>query len=243
MNKDVNEAISELEESIANENKLIELLKQFEQLFETGLSEMDYHAFCETNMRCSDFLGKALVKVFPFLIYEKKGANHFSFRVQEEGYTVCIPSYCHNCVEIVVDKYYWDKKDSNELVDIDEIRREKEIAGKEAFLSTHSILKRSRIIYPCTHPVIAFLAYIFSGIGRNRKQEVSAELVNLYKKQKEEADKKSELIRQEKLNRDAQQAVLSRYISLFLKWTNTVFVYPKNWREPVETHKRTKTLK
>lgn len=70
MDKEVSEAIAELEENIANENKLIELLRRFEQLSETGLSEADYHTFCETDMRNTDSLGKALLKVFPFLTYD-----------------------------------------------------------------------------------------------------------------------------------------------------------------------------
>lgn len=239
MNKEVNEAISALEESIANKHKLIELLKQFEQISETGLSETDYHTFCETNMRNSDSLGKALVKVFPFLTYEKKGANYFFFRIQEEGnavkgFTVKIPSFRANCcVDIVVDEYYRDENDFRESLnmryDMVEDRCKSEIAKKEEFLSTRSVFKRSRIIYPYVHPIIAFFPYIFSSIGRNRNQEMSDELVGLYKKQKEVAAKKSELVRQNEFDREAQQAILSRYIPLFLEWTDTVLVYQKGW--------------
>lgn len=243
MNINVSEAIENLEEDIAEKKEHIKLLKQFEQLADAGLTEEQYHEFCKTDMRCSDDLGKALLKVFPFLNYEKRGANDFVFSVQEKGYKVAIPSYIGEYIEIWVDKYYQDEKTAIKYINLDmmsdEVRRAKEIQQKEAYFSTHSVFKRAKLIYPYANPVIAFFAYIFSGIGRDRKQEVSHELVSLYKKQKEETDKRDKKIRQAKLDREAQQTVLSKYIPLFLKWTNTVLVYRKGWeREAVETHKR-----
>lgn len=141
------------------------------------------------------------------------------------------------------EKYYLDEEAITKRVKERFMWEETELKGKidekEDFLSTRSVFKRSRIIYPSANPVIAFFAYLFTGIGRNRKDEISSELVGLYKKQKEAADKRRRLIRQEKVNRVAQQAMLLYYTPLFLKWTDTVYVFEKGWNTAFETHKRT----
>lgn len=90
--REIQEAIASLREDISLRQEQIEQLNQFRDLAEHGLSETQYHDLCKTDMRCSDLLGQALLKVFPFLQYDRRGTNYLMNMLLRKGLKSASPT-------------------------------------------------------------------------------------------------------------------------------------------------------
>lgn len=233
--REIQEAIASLREDISLKQEQIEQLNQFKELAEHGLSETQYHDLCKTDMRCSDLLGQALLKVFPFLQYDRRGANYFHYKLSDEyafeqGVEIRIPNSAVDGVEIVLEKYRRDSDASHMLQEYNykKSRLESEIEKLEEYLASRSVVRKAQIAFPYYSTGLAVLHYIF---GRKKGK------IELHDKLRKAVEERDAVIKscQEKVRLAEhlyarQQALLKRYAAaLFLNWTEEVRVYQRHW--------------
>lgn len=233
--KEIREAIASLQEDISLKQEQIKQLSQFGNLVEHGLSETQYHDLCRTDMRCSDLLGQALLTVFPFLQYDRRGTNYFYYKLSdeyafEEGIEIRIPNSARCGIEIVLEKYRRDS-DRNRLEREYNYRKsviERKIENIEEYLASKSVVRRAEIAFPNELTLPAVLRYVF---GRKKGK---AELCDMLRRAVEERDADikayQEKVRLAEEKYTKQQALLKRYAAaLFLKWAKEVRVYERHW--------------
>ena len=231
MYEEIHEAIKTLEDDISIKKEQIAKLKDFTKLSANGLSEDQYHEFCETNLRYTDLLGKVLVKNLPFLTYERRGANNFFYTL--EGQKVFIPnSLCYG-VELHLQKVYVSPENEKNRImkDYTSIKehREEKIATREAYLATKNLIKKARIIFPTYRPVIAMIKYLFKAPFKHYRTEIKKQLEELIQLNQRAETSLNEKIKTIDFEYEKQQAFFKKYVPLFLEWTQTeVRVYNDN---------------
>lgn len=237
MNKSIAEAIEELREDIEEKEGFIKQLEAFEKNAEEGLTEKQYHDLCETPMRYSDLLGKALEAPMPFLEYKKRQPNYFDYvpkdNFNDEEIKFCIPSSRCMGVEVRVVLFQRNEETAKKYVEnmnmISEGSCERNIDMAERFFATHNPFKRAKILFRGYRLWFAVLMYFVKGFRRNFKQEVrevkekaQAELERIATKK---ATKLDEMLKQRK----QQQEALYHYAELLLEWTDKVYVHEQGW--------------
>lgn len=237
------DAIQNLEQGIALKERQIEQLNKFEQLVEAGLTEEQYHDFCSTDMRNSDTLGEALLKVFPFLSYDKRQPNFFHYTV--EDLEIRIPNNRSFGIEIIVKKYYSMPNEENIALSHGLLSSKKTIEGKiktrQEYLEAKSFSKKARLMFPHLKSWAAFISYVSHNIKwifKFDKKRISPstriknELEELLWEQEKFVAKEKLLTEQAESSYLEQQTLLEKYALLFLKWTKNVRVYSNNWDKP-----------
>lgn len=232
--REIQEAIACLREDISLKQKQIEQLNQFRDLAEHGLSETQYHDLCRTDMRCSDLLGQALLKVFPFLQYDRRGANYFYYKLSdeyafEEGVEIRIPNSAVNGVEIVLEKYRRNSDASHILREYNYKKSslESEIERLEKYLASRSVVTRAKIAFPSCPTGLAVLHYIF---GRKKgKDELFDKLRRAFEERDAVIKSCQEKVHQAEERYAEQQALLKITAARFLDWTEEVRIYQRHW--------------
>lgn len=221
----VEEAIANLKEEIAEKQEQIIQLQQFSEIAERGLTEQEYHNFCDTDLRYSDVLGKALLTVFPFLEYEKREANWFFYHIGDVQ--VCVPNSRCMGIDIVM---------PNLIPDLDKRIHstgqkfwfrtkslEKKIQLYQEYLQVKGIANRAKLMFPTYRTWFAVLRFIALG-----KQTADKEMRKKLEEALEEQKVLEEKIRQKNTEvanvYDSQKIFFNKYIPMLLEWTDTVRV-------------------
>lgn len=218
----VKDAITNLLEEIEDKQQQIKQLQQFDKFAKRGLTEQEYHNFCDTDLRYSDVLGKALLIVFPFLEFEKRGANWFFYLSKEENVQICIPNSRCLGVDVVIpdlipnidkrihsiEQKYWFQTRT----------LEKKIQLHKDYLQADTITKRAKLMFPTYRMPFAVMKLFLLGKQASVKEmqkkteETEAELNKIQDKISKEVAEATELYYR-------QKAFLDKYIPAFLKWT------------------------
>ena len=223
----INDAIEAIKNEIDTKQRQLERLHHFDEMAQAGLSEEQYHDFCQTDMRYSDLLGKALVTSMPFLTYIKKEPNYFYYNIENTDLAVKIPNSLCTGVEIIIDKYY---RDDDELVScvtrkykLDDNIRSQKILTYTAFLNTRSVLKRACLVAPSNQSLAKLLiSYVINNKKENYEKKITDQLAKL---KKEEAQIKIAKLRELETRAAAykkQMQDIEYYAAQFLEWTDKV---------------------
>mgnify|MGYP003292420070 CR=1 FL=1 len=223
----VSEVINELEKQICEAQKQIAQLKRFDALVQEGITEQVYHELCETDMRYTDELGKAIETVLPCLHYKSRNSNSFVYDTDNSAIQVRIPNTLQQGIDIVVDKYC-----ANEEIVVNTIERRyqqndsyrKAIQLAEQFLSTTSLIDKAKLVFPTYKSWFAVLHYSFARLRKNYNERFVQILLDAREKEKNLLLKKQADIEEALTNRKLQQESLLVYAKLLLEWTQVVYV-------------------
>lgn len=221
----IKEAIANLTEEIAEKQEQIAQLQQFDKIAKKGLTEQEYHNFCETDLRYSDVLGNSLLTVFPFLEYEKRGVNWFFYRLNDVQ--VCIPNSRCMGIDIVIPKLIPDlNKRIHSIKQEYEFQvkpLEKQLLLYQQYFQAKSDSERAKLMFPTYRTWFALLKFIALGRVASDKE--------MRKKQEEAMEQKAALEERFRLKsteiadfEKSQTFFFKKYIPLFLKWTDTIRV-------------------
>lgn len=217
----VEEAIANLSEEIAEKQEQITQLQRFGEIAKCGLTEQEYHNFCETDLRYSDVLGKSLLTVFSFLEYEKRGANWFFYRLDEVQ--VCIPNSRCMGIDIVMPNLIpdFDKRKNTIQQNYWLKPLDKKIQLYQQYLQTKSFVTRAKLMFPTYRTPFAVIKFVMLG-----RQASDKEMKRKLDEATEERAKLEEKI-QQKINEatemfQLQKKFFDKYIPLFLEWTETI---------------------
>lgn len=227
----VAESIKDLEEVITTNNKMVDLLRAFEELSVKGLDEYEYHLLCETGMRYSDDLGRALTNIntMPYLVYDERDINYFVYHIEGTDFEIWIPSGRERNIEVRPKQYYEKYEDVQRFCsshhDTQISIYKHQIDASEDFLKTKSLIKKSKYIFPWYSSWRAVVSYLISLPMGRYKQRVSEKLIEYRENYQKCLEKRAEVLKSAKENRETQQQLLKVYVRLFLEWTSKVYVY------------------
>lgn len=229
MSLTIQDAIEDVQEEIKDRERCLKRLEEFQSISERGLTEAEYHDLCDTGLRASDSLGEALLTVFPFLEYDKRGANYFFFNLPNQDNSkiyVRIPNSRRKGVEIIVSHYCTERDIEllNNHYNLDESIVKAEINRGERFLSDDTpVYEKAGIIFPTLVEWYATIKYVFGNRKRYRKQ-VEEKLEKACQRRDSIVSKRDKEIEEIKASRESQQELLEKYARLFLKWCDEVRV-------------------
>lgn len=229
----INEAITHLQEDIEEKKKYIKRLEEFEELSKKGLSEIEYHDFCETYIRNSDLLGNALTVVFPFLKLEQSGINYYTYKI--EGYDkteIKIPS--SRCLGInVYFKEYMNEPavfektiEQQYLLRMSKLHKDIEICEK--FIATNSVFEKAKLVFPHHKTPFNVINLLISSKTFNKKAYID-KLNNATEELKALQEYKNKDLTEKNRKYLEQQSFIEEFIPQFLKWTKTVYIYEAGW--------------
>lgn len=234
-------AIHSLQEEIKEKENQIQLLSNVADIVDKqGFTEELYHKLCETEMRNSDELGKAIAKVLPFLTFQKTCPNYFRFIPRNVYYTDCdkrnveclpddasgifieIPSTAETVAYISVTTYYSNERRKNIVnrYEIEKAQLEKNIALANEYLNTQNPWKQIKIMYPHKWWAFAVFSYVFTNPTKQMKKKLADntkaldDILSKYMNEIEDFNQK----------RHEQQKNIELYSQLLLNWTNKVRV-------------------
>ncbi len=231
--RSIKEVIAELQEEIEERKTHIEMLKSFKELSERGLTEEEYHSLCLSSMRYTDELGKALLQVFPFLVYKKRQPNWFSYSINDTEVEVRIPNSACVGVEISVVCYRYDENSIQKTLHTKYLLQETQLSqlikSAKAFEEAKSIIQKAKIVCNCRYRTwFAVLYYLYRNPKKKYKKfyakkriEAEAELAKLTAKKEQEYQ---DLVAE----RNEQQMLFASLAEKFLTWTNRVLIYDHN---------------
>lgn len=212
MNKDILEAIQEIEADIKESHEKIELLKNFD---ERRLSEKIYHKLCDTSLRCSDYLGQLIPNQILSLKYNRRGVNYFFYTLPEENISVRIPSSARTGIELVVPFYYRKPVEPRNDIEYNAILENK----------NRKIQEIEKLLYDKS-------AKYYLGALTGKKSQWQRSFKQLVEERDKFIETQERQYNRQVENRKNQQTLIDKYAVEFLLWTDEVRVYGENANNP-----------
>ena len=223
LQKDIDEALSSLDEQIAELKKQREILTAWDG--ESYVDEEMYHQLCQTDLRCSnEAFGQALAKQFGYEFKERQ-PNSFSFLLPN-GWKLRIPSSDVYCVYVVVPEWFTDKPDWKERLAEDDLKRaqDKIKAIQEQFFEGN-IFSKSRLLYSRSKRSKWFCVarYFLSNPRKHYARRYSEILSELKKIEEEAANRLTERKARREEGLKLQTEAVAEYSEKFLNWTKRIY--------------------
>ena len=237
--KDMQEAVQALDEEIGELTRLKEILQRSE--FGTDMSEETYHSMCETELRYTDALGKALGERLGY-VYIKRTPNYFYYEMPN-GWELRVPSSRCCGAEIVVPRYFhkditvereWYSKEGR----LRELRSRKEQI--EADVIEGDVISKSRIVFWHRYrhntlgKAVMLLKYILGNPFNHYEKRFREYYEEISKQERELSDALSCTVKELQSGRKTQEIVLDACCQRLLQWTEKVRVYQKENQSPSE---------
>lgn len=237
--KDLEEAIQSLDEEITERQSLQKLLA--ESRF-SSLEEEEYHKMCETELRYTDTLGKALGERLGFS-YKERTPNAFCYELAN-GWELRIPnSYVHGA-EIIVQRYFGqdvekEREIYNRRGSLYEVREN--IGHIERGFFESGFVGKAMCVFgrKYNRSFLGKAAMVVEYTLTNPKKHYKERFKEIYGDLKVKEESLTEEIishtAELRSKRKEQEFMLKLYSEQLLKWTDTVRVYAEGSSTVLET--------